>query len=294
MTKISFQGDYGAFSDEAAKEFVASCETLPYATFEMALEALENGAVDYAAIPIENSIAGRVTDVHRLLKDSGLFIVQEFYLPIRQCLLGLGTTEHITDVYSHVHALDQCGDFIKKRGLTRHVYADTAGSARMVAEVGDITKGAIASAYAAEFYGLTVLVDGIQDNDMNYTRFWLFSREKSVPTYDETKQYKTTLRFTTKDSPASLYKALGAFATPQISMSRLESLTAQTIHNNATFCVDIDVHPDAALVQGALNELRFHCVENSVKILGVYDNNKPIFDKIRRPTIDHRLTVHPQ
>src|SRR5215207_5175744 len=222
--KIAFQGEPGANSHIAIVEAYPDAEPLPCATFEDALSAISSGEADLGMIPIENSVAGRVADIHHLLPASGLFIVGEWFLPIRHQLMAVRGTKltDIKTVESHVHALGQCRKIIRKLGIKPIVAADTAGSAREIAERGDKTAGAIATRLAAEIYGLDILAENVEDEAHNTTRFIVLSREKKWASRD-TGKVVTTFVFRVKNVPAALYKAMGGFATNGINMTKLES-----------------------------------------------------------------------
>src|SRR5713101_1362993 len=212
--KIVFQGERGANSHLASREVYPDYEPVPCSTFEDAFSAISAGEAELGMIPIENSVAGRVADIHHLMPDSGLHIIAEHFMPVRHQLLApkgarLGD---IKTVESHVHALGQCRKVIHKLGIKPIVAADTAGSAREVAEAGDKTRAAIASRLAAEIYGLDILAEDIEDEDHNSTRFIVLSRE-SRWTSSDAGPVITTFLFRVRNVPAALYKALGGFAT---------------------------------------------------------------------------------
>lgn len=267
--RICFQGETGANSHIACQEMFPKLEPMPCATFEDALAAVKSGEARYGMIPIENTIAGRVADIHRLIPTSGLYIVGEHFLPIRFQLMGLktATLEGIKDVYSHVHGIGQCRKFMRDHGMTAHVAGDTAGSAREVAEWGDPTKGALAPRLAAEIYGLKILAENVEDAAHNTTRFVVLSRE---PEDAEPGQGPciTTLVFRVRNVPAALYKALGGFATNGVNMTKLESYMTDGSFTATMFYTDIDGHPQDSNVARALEELQFFSHE--LRMLGVY------------------------
>ena len=242
---------------------------LPCATFEDALAAVAEGRAARAMIPIENSIAGRVADIHTLLPASGLFIVAEYFLPIRFQLLGLkgASLGEITSVYSHVHALGQCRRVIRERRLKPVVTADTAGSAREVAEWGDPTRASLATRLAAELYGLDILQADVEDEATNMTRFVVLSPAPEWPAAG-TGPSVTTFVFRTRNVPAALYKALGGFATNGVNMTKLESYMVDGSFAATQFLADVDGHPYEAGLARALEELQFFCKE--IRVLGVY------------------------
>ncbi|MGO4715940.1 prephenate dehydratase [Bradyrhizobium sp. 2TAF24] len=267
--KIAFQGEKGANSHIAIAEAFPDAEALPCATFEDALAAISSGDADLGMIPIENSVAGRVADIHHLLPHSGLFIIGEWFLPIRHQLVAPrgATLEGIKTVESHVHALGQCRKIIRQLGIKPIVAVDTAGSARAVAERGDKTCAAISSRLAAEIYGLDILSADIEDESHNTTRFVVLSRtEKWAP--QTAAPLVTTFVFRVRNLPAALYKALGGFATNGVNMTKLESYMVDGNFFATQFYADVDGHPDDRSLAYALEELRFFSRE--LRIIGVY------------------------
>jgi prephenate dehydratase len=244
---------------------------VPCPTFEDALNAVASGEADLGMIPIENSVAGRVADIHHLMPSAGLHIVAESFLPIRNQLMALKGVRlaEIRSVESHVMALGQCRNYIRKLGVKAVVAADTAGAAREVAERGDRGCAAIASALAAEIYGLNILAENIEDESHSTTRFIVLSREArraargSVPVL-------TTFVFQVRNIPAALYKALGGFATNGVNMTKLESYMLEGTFSATQFYSDVDGHPDDRGLKLALEELAFFTQPDSLKILGVY------------------------
>jgi len=267
--KIAYQGEPGANSHIACRNVYPQMEPLPCATFEDALAAVADGAAELAMIPIENSIAGRVADIHHLLPTAGLFIVGEYFLPIRFQLLGLKGTriEEIRDVYSHVHALGQCRKIIRRLGLVPHITADTAGSAREVAEWQDKSKASLATVLAAEIYSLDILAGDVEDEKHNTTRFVVLSKSPQWPASNNG-PCVTSFVFRVRNVPAALYKALGGFATNGVNMTKLESYMVEGEFTATQFLADVDGHPDEPALARALEELAFFCKE--FKILGVY------------------------
>jgi prephenate dehydratase len=268
-SKIAYQGEPGANSHIACRDAFPNLEPLACATFEDALAAVSEGVAERAMIPIENSIAGRVADIHHLLPTAGLFIVGEYFLPIHFDLLALkgAKLNDIKSVYSHVHALGQCRKIIRKLGLKTHIAADTAGSAREVAEWGDKRKASLAPALAAEIYGLDVLAAHVEDEAHNTTRFIILSRTSDWPAPNNGPTV-TTFVFRVKNVPAALYKALGGFATNSVNMTKLESYMVEGEFTATQFLADVDGHPKHPAVARAFEELEFFCKE--FKILGVY------------------------
>jgi prephenate dehydratase len=266
--RIAFQGEPGAYANLAAREAVPHAGAIPKPTFEDAMEAVKSGDCDVCIIPVENSLIGRIADIHHLLPESGLHIVGEHFLPIRHQLLGLknATLEGITSIYSQAPALAQCRTVLRERGAVVHNWYDTAGSAKHVAELGDPANAAIASTLAAEFYGLKVLQADVEDEHHNATRFLIMSRDDERPANDG--KIVTTLVFQVKNVAAALYKALGGFATNGVNMTKLESYQMGGSFNATRFYCDIQGHPDAPHVKRALEELEFHTA--SFRIMGVY------------------------
>ncbi|NBJ11778.1 prephenate dehydratase [Microvirga arsenatis] len=266
---ISFQGELGANSHTACVQARPDWEVLPCPTFEDAFAAVNEGSADLGMIPIENSIAGRVADIHHLLPTSGLHIVGEHFLPIHFHLMAipgadLGT---IRDVYSHVHALGQCRKIIRKLGLKAHVAGDTAGSAREVAEWKDPTRASLSPRMAADIYGLKILAENVEDEAHNTTRFVILSR---TPQWAPAGQGPTVTSFVfrVRNLPAALYKALGGFATNGINMTKLESYMLEGEFLATQFYAEVDGHPEEPGLRRALEELEFFSRE--LRILGVY------------------------
>lgn len=267
--KIAFQGELGANSHIAISEAYPDATPLPCATFEDALAAIATGEADLGMIPIENSLAGRVADIHHLLPHSGLYIIGEWFLPIRHQLLGLPGVriDEIKTVESHVHALGQCRRIIRQLGIRPIVSGDTAGSARIIAERGDRTCASIASRLAAEIYGLNILAEDVEDEKHNTTRFVILSREeKWAPQTAE--QLVTTFIFEVRNVPAALYKAMGGFATNGVNMTKLESYMVDGSFTATQFYADVDGHPDDKGLAFALEELKFFSKE--FRVMGVY------------------------
>ena len=268
--KIAFQGEPGANSDTACRNMYPGMEPLPCATFEDAFNAVETGKADLAMIPIENTIAGRVADIHHLLPESKLHIVGEYFLPIHFQLMVLPgvARKEIKTVHSHIHALGQCRKYIRKNGWKAVVAGDTAGAAKLVAERGDRTMAALAPRLAAELYGMEILEENVEDTDTNVTRFVVLTRSKhwvERPT-PETKMM-TTFIFRVRNVPAALYKAMGGFATNGVNMTKLESYQLGAF-TATLFYADIEGHPEDANVRLALDELKFFSRE--IRIVGVY------------------------
>ena len=251
------------------KEHYPEWESVPCASFEDVFAAVESGEADLAMIPIDNSIAGRVADIHHFLPDSGLHIIGEHFLRIRFCLMGVpgSSLDTISTVHSHVHALGQCRKIIRKHGLKPVIAGDTAGAAREVAEAGDPTQAAIAPPLAADIYGLDILADEVEDEEHNTTRFVVLSRDfVQAPAGDG--PVVTSFIFNVRNLPAALYKALGGFATNGVNMTKLESYMVGGHFTATQFLAEVDGHPDDLPVKRALEELAFFTTD--VKILGVY------------------------
>ena len=266
---IAYQGEPGANSHIACLDDYPDHQPLACATFEDAFVALQDGDADLAMIPIENSIAGRVADIHALLPASGLHIVAETFLPIRFQLLAApgATLESLRTVHSHVHALGQCRKIIRRLGLTPVVASDTAGSAREVAEARDLTRASLATKLAGEIYGLTTLAADVEDEAHNTTRFVVLSKTPhwAAP---HNGPVVTTFVFRVRNVPAALYKALGGFATNGVNMTKLESYMIDGEFTATQFLADVDGHPEDPPLKRALEELDFFSRE--VRLLGVY------------------------
>jgi prephenate dehydratase len=277
---IAFQGEMGANSHIACQDVYPDWEVLPCPTFEDAFAAVSEGNAKLAMIPIENSIAGRVADIHHLLPTSCLHIVGEHFLPIRfQLMAPQGATlETLTTVHSHVMGLGQCRRFLRARGYKALVAADTAGSARMVAEWQDPTQGALAPRLAADVYGLQVLAQDVEDEAHNTTRFILLSKDPCTPPVG-TPDLVTSFVFRVRNVPAALYKALGGFATNGINMTKLESYMVEGQFFATQFYAEVDGHPEDPSLALALEELAFFSKE--ITILGVFQAHP--FRQSQRP-----------
>jgi prephenate dehydratase len=269
VNKIAYQGEPGANSHIACNNVYPDWESLPCSTFEDALGAVADGTAMLGMIPIENSIAGRVADIHHLLPGSGLYIVGEYFLPIHFQLLGVKGAKlaEVRSVYSHVHALGQCRKIIRAHGLAAHVTGDTAGSAREIAEWAAPARAAIATRLAAEIHKLDVLAADIEDEPHNTTRFVVLSK---IPQWTKPASgtIVTSFVFRVRNVPAALYKALGGFATNGVNMTKLESYMVEGEFTATQFLADVEAHPDEPALARALEELAFFCKE--LKILGVY------------------------
>jgi len=269
--KIIFQGEPGANSHIACLEAYPNCTPVPCPTFEDCLAAIAAGDVDLGMIPIENSLAGRVADIHHLMPTSGLHIIGEWFLPIRNQLMAPpgATLKGIQSVESHIMALGQCRKFIRKLGVKAIVGADTAGSAREVAERGDKSRAAIASRLAAQIYGLEILKEDVEDEAHSTTRFVVLSRKTKWAKRNDG-PVVTTFVFQVRNIPAALYKALGGFATNGLNMTKLESYMIEGSFAATQFYSDVEGHPDHRNLKLALEELQFFTQPESLKVLGVY------------------------
>ena len=268
---VSFQGAPGANSHLAALEYDDDCLPLPCFSFEDAIDAVKEGGADRAIIPIENSLHGRVADIHFLLPESGLSIVAEHFLPIRHSLMAKSADAKLSSAMSHPQALGQCRHYLREHGIIPIAYADTAAAAAFVAGSDDEGAGAIAPKIAAELYGLHLVNDGIQDADHNTTRFVVLARDP-VELSPEAGTLMTTFIFEVKNIPAALYKAMGGFATNGVNMTKLESYQNSGSFSATEFFADIEGAPGDVAVDRALEELAFHC--NSVRLLGTYQQQR--------------------
>ncbi len=267
--RISFQGELGAFSHQACREVFPELEPYPCASFEAALDAVRSREADLAMMPIENSLYGRVADLHHLLPTSTLYAIAEHFVPVRLQLLGLPGTklEEIEEAQSHAVALGQCRAFLQERGIRPHTGGDTAGSARQVAEAGNPRRAAIASKLAGEIHGLSVLAADIEDHAHNTTRFLVLSRQK-IEADPTDGQAITSFVFQVRNVPAALYKAMGGFATNGVNMVKLESFMKDGSFTATEFYAEIEGHPVEPGVARAMEELGFF--SRHVVLLGVF------------------------
>lgn len=266
---IAFQGELGAYSHQACREVYPEMTPLPCPTFEEAILAVKAGEARLAMLPVENSLYGRVADIHHMLPDSGLYIIGEHFVPIRLQLLGVpgATLDGVKEAQSHTVALGQCRRFLKSRAIRPVTGGDTAGSAHQVADAANPARAAIASRLAGDIYGLQVLAEDIEDAAHNTTRFLVMSRQR-IEADPSAGGALTTFVFQVRNIPAALYKALGGFATNGVNMLKLESYMTDGSFTATQFYADIQGHPESAPVRLALDELRFFT--SMVKILGVY------------------------
>ncbi|CAK0779271.1 prephenate dehydratase [Azospirillaceae bacterium] len=265
---VAFQGAFGAYSDLACRTVFPEMTTLPCPTFEDTFSAVLEGEAGLAMIPVENSVAGRVADIHQLLPNGGLHIIGEHYQRVNHHLLAPpgATLDSIKRVYSHIQALSQCRSTLRRLGIAPMTHADTAGAAREVAARGDPSEAAIASGLAGRIYNMQSLMQGIEDATHNTTRFLIMARQPQTPPLDV--PAVTTFVFRVRSVPAALYKALGGFATNGVNMTKLESYLIDGRFTAARFYADVEGRPEERPLRLALEELAFFAHE--VKILGVY------------------------
>ena len=268
---VAFQGAPGANSHIAVLQDQPDAVPLPCFSFEDAIDAVQEGRAASALIPIENSLHGRVADIHFLLPESGLVITGEFFLPIRYALMGTGPLAGVKQAISHPQALGQCRKWLRTHGIEPVAYPDTAGAAARVVELDDPSIAAIAPPGAAAIYGLTILAEALEDSDDNMTRFVRLARSGGGVPNDGA--VITSFIFEVKNVPAALYKALGGFATNGVNMTKLESYQRGASFVATTFFADIVGHPDDPAVARALEELRFY--SRSVRVLGTYKQARP-------------------
>lgn len=271
MALIAFQGVLGAYSHMACLANRPDDEVLPCASFTEMMAAVQSGKADAAMVPVENSTAGRVADIHHLLPESGLHIQAEFFQPINHMLMAPkgSRLDQIKEVHSHEQGLAQCRQTLEKLGIKPVIHADTAGAAKDVAKWDNPAIGAIASALAADTYGLDIVLDEIKDMASNTTRFLLMARTPALPAKDNG-PCMTTLVFQVRSVPAVLYKALGGFATNGINLTKIESYMVGGAMTSAQFYIDCEGHIEEDAMKLALEELRFYCTTDGVRILGCY------------------------
>ncbi|PIV72806.1 MAG: prephenate dehydratase [Rhodobacteraceae bacterium CG17_big_fil_post_rev_8_21_14_2_50_65_11] len=266
--RIAFQGEPGAYSHQACREARPHLEALACANFEDVIEAVRSGAADQAMLPVENSTYGRVADIHRLLPDSGLHIVDEAFVRVHINLLGVpgATLADVDEAFSHLVLLPQCGSFLRKHDIRGRVSPDNARAARDVAARGDRTKAALASELAGEIYGLDLLARHIEDHDNNTTRFLIMSRTPDMTRRAD--HMMTSFVFQVRNIPAALYKAMGGFATNGVNMTKLESYMVGGSFTATQFYADIEGHPNDHNVRLAMDELNYFT--SHIHILGSY------------------------
>ena len=278
--RISFQGEPGAYSHQACHEARPDHEAVPCRTFEDAVEMCRSGQVDLAMLPVENTTYGRVADIHRLLPESGLHIIDEAFVRVHINLLGVpgATLTGIKRAHSHLVLLPQCATFLREHGIQGCVSSDNARAAREVAEGGDPAEAALASELAAEVYGLDILARHVEDHAHNTTRFLIMSREPDLTRRGDS-GLMTTFVFRVRNIPAALYKAMGGFATNGVNMTKLESYMADGSVTATQFYADIEGHPDDPSVRHALEELGYFT--SQLKLLGVYPADPKRHDMAR-------------
>jgi prephenate dehydratase len=266
--RVAFQGEPGAYANLAAREAIPHATAIPRGSFEDAIDAVKTGDCDLCIIPVENSLMGRIADIHHLLPESGLHIVGEHFLPIHHQLLGIksATLDGIKALYSQAPALAQARKLIRERKLATHNWYDTAGAAKHVAELKDPSAAALASSLAGELYGLKILAHDVEDEHHNMTRFLIMAREPEEAPNNG--RVVTSFVFRVKNVPAALYKAMGGFATNGVNMTKLESYQLGGSFNATQFYADIQGHPQDPAVMRALEELGFFT--SRLTIMGVY------------------------
>ncbi len=271
-TKVAIQGNLGSFSHKATNELFKDAEVLSFSTFEEAIDALVDKKADLAVIPIANSEAGRVSGVHKLIFEKNVYIIKEYFLRVRHCLISNEKVQlkDIKRIFSHPQALAQCSKFIKKNKLEEVVWSDTADSVRHIVEVNSKHAAAIAPCLAAKIYGAKILKKGIENDSQNTTRFVVLSRKAQVPRTK--KNVITSIFYSTKNIPAALFKSLSGFATEGINLIMIESFMPMKKNGKARFYLEFEGHPEDEKVARALEELKFY--SQDFKILGVYKEEK--------------------
>ncbi len=270
--KISFQGVDGAYSQLAVQDFFSGAETLPCKTFEIALSEAELGNVDYAMIPIENSAAGRVADIHRLIPKSNLHINFEHFQKVEHKLLihPDSKIENIRNILSHEQALAQCSDKIQKLDLNILIGADTAGSAKIISDEKILDTAAIASSLAGKTYGLKVIDENFANSSNNITRFYVMSKNENSE-FDKKKTYISSFLFSVNNTPGSLFKVMGGFATNNVNMIKLESYNYGADFVITQFYCEIEGHPEQENTKFALDDMYHYC--SKVRKLGVFEKS---------------------
>ena len=272
---VAFQGMPGAYSNMACEAYFPNVKPLPCKSFEDMLNSTKIGQSDFAMVPVENSLAGRVADIHHLIPESGLYIIGEHFQTVNHQLLGLHNAKigDLKFIKSHAQGLAQCRNIINKFNLTPIHHIDTAGAAEEVSRMGDPSIAAIASKMAGEIYGLKVIKENIEDEEHNTTRFLIMAKRPTLPPVNINTSV-TTIIFKVRSVPAALYKVLGGFATNGINLTKLESYIGGKKMSAAKFYVDAEGHPDTQSMKNALEEMDFYSEPNSVKIIGTYSRNK--------------------
>ncbi|MEA3419001.1 MAG: prephenate dehydratase [Campylobacterota bacterium] len=271
---IAYQGVQGAYSEQACKNAYGEYETVACDTFQEAMWMVEQGDAALAMIPLENSTAGRVEEIYRLIPKMALHVIGEHFEPVVHCLIGLpdAKLEDLKYVASHPQALAQCHHNIISLGLKAEAKLDTAGAAKELVELGNTQRAAIASKLAADIYGLQIFKENFEDNQGNTTRFFILSRDKNIPIYDPSRSYITSLVFQVRNIPSALFKALGGFATNNVNLLKIESYMGTKTLQGSQFHIDIDGHIDSDPLRLALEELAFFA--DDVRILGIYESHR--------------------
>ena len=271
--KIGIQGELGAYSHIAVENLYKNADIKTCSTFEDTFKLAYNDQTYKIIIPIENSLAGRVADIHYLLPKYKLQIHGEYFLPVEHNLLGKpdATIEEIKYVRSHAQAISQCQKIINEKNFKPIISVDTAGSAKDLAKGKDKTIAAIASELSAKMYNLKILKKNIEDDKGNVTRFLIMGKNIEQPDYDDNKKFLTSCIFRVKSEPSALYKCLGGFATNQVNLTKLESFSVKNTFEQANFYLDIEGHLEQSKVKKALEELGFHT--ETLDILGVYESS---------------------
>ncbi len=271
---IAYQGVKGAYSEQACHNAYKTYNTIACDTFHEAMWLVEQGDADLAMIPLENSTAGRVEEIYRLIPKMALHVIGEHFEPVVHCLLALpaAKVENLKYVASHPQALAQCHHNILSLNLKAEAKLDTAGAAKELVELNDLRRAAIASKLAANIYGLQVIKENFEDKSGNTTRFFILSKEKIIPPYDPSKRYITSLVFQVKNIPSSLYKVLGGFATNGVNLLKIESYMGTEMLPGSQFHIDLDGHIDSDVLRLALREVAFFAED--VRILGIYESHR--------------------
>lgn len=269
---VAFQGVLGAYSHMAAQATLPDYEVMPCGSFSEMMAQVRQGAAHMAMVPVENSTAGRVADIHHLLPESGLKIAREHFQPVNHQLFGIkgAKLSDITHAHSHEQALAQCRDSLDAHHIQAVTHADTAGAAKDIAAIQDKTQAAIASRLAGEIYDLELLAENFEDMASNTTRFLLMAPDAPIAPYEASKKFVTTMVFQLRSVPAALYKALGGFATNGVNMTKIESYMIGRQQSAAQFYVDLEEHIEAPAMIHALEELAFYCEDDGLRILGSY------------------------
>lgn len=271
---IAYQGVKGAYSEQACINAYPHLTPIACDTFQEAMWLVEQGDADIAMIPLENSTAGRVEEIYRLIPKMSLHVIGEHFEPVVHCLLGIqgSNVEDLKYVASHPQALAQCHNNIIELGLKAEAKLDTAGAAKELSESGDKSRSAIASKLAAEIYNLEILKDHFEDIKNNTTRFFVLSQKKYIPNFDPEKSYITSLIFQVRNIPSALYKALGGFATNNVNLLKIESYMGTSSLEGSQFHIDIDGHIESKSLILALEELAFFAED--VRVLGTYEKHR--------------------